>query len=249
MGIPMTVNDTIESYRKRRGRLTPLILGGLAILLVIVGVIIVVISMRGGGLAQLLATKTPTPTITPLPTDTPTLTNTPTITPTPTITLTATPSGPYSYVVQEGDTLTSIIEAQGLGDTPYAILLIYVLNPYNPDNAENPGIDPDTANIFVGQTITLPNAGMEFPTSTPIPTGLTPGSRISYYVLPGDSVGAIAIKFNSTIDAIVAANKVLFPDAQKLDIFPGWTLVVPIDLVTPVPTKAATPTPTPTATP
>jgi LysM repeat protein len=89
---------------------------------------------------------------------------------------------------------------------------------------------------------------MELPTPTPIPTGLVPGSRISYSVLPGDSLGAIAIKYNSTVDAIVAANKALFPDTKKLDIFPGWTLLVPINLVTPVPTKATTSTPTPTAT-
>jgi hypothetical protein len=245
----MTINDTIETYRKRRGRLTPLILGGLAILLVIVGIIIVVTTMRRGGLASFVATKTPTPTLTTVPTDTPTLTETPTSTLTPTITLTPTQSGPFSYVVKEGDTLTSIIKAQGLGDAPYAILLIYLLNPYNPGSADNPGINPDTANIFVGQTITLPNAGMEFPTSTPLPTGLAPGSRISYYVLPGDSLGAIALKMNSKVDAIVAANKALFPDAKILDIFPGWTLLVPINLVTPVPTKAATSTRTPTATP
>ncbi|MFH1523947.1 MAG: LysM domain-containing protein, partial [Chloroflexota bacterium] len=148
--------------------------------------------------------------------------------------------------IQEGDTLTDIIEAHGLGDSPNAILLIYILNPYNPDNAQNPGIDPITGNIFVGQTITLPNASMELPTPTPLPTGLARGSRISYFVLPGDSLGAIAIKFNSTVDAIVAANKDLFPDTKVLDIYPGWTLLVPIELVTPV---AATPTPTATATP
>ena len=41
MGKPMTVNDTIESYRKRRNQLKPLLLGGLALLLVIIGIIIV----------------------------------------------------------------------------------------------------------------------------------------------------------------------------------------------------------------
>ncbi|MBI4733069.1 MAG: LysM peptidoglycan-binding domain-containing protein [Chloroflexi bacterium] len=90
---------------------------------------------------------------------------------------------------------------------------------------------------------------MAFPTPTPLPTGLTPGSRISYFVLPGDSLGAIAANFNSTVDAIVAANKALFPDTTKLDIFPGWTLLVPINLVTPVPTATITATPSATATP
>lgn len=244
----MTIKDTIESYRKRRNKLMPLILGGAAILLVVAGVVIVITSMNGGGIAKLFATKTPTPTITPTPTNTFTPTETPTITFTPTISSTGTPSGPYTYAVQEGDTLTDIIKAQGLGDSPNAILLIYILNPYNPDDAQNPGIDPNTGNIFVGQTITLPNVGMELPTPTPLPTGLGPGSRITYRVMPGDSFGSIANQFNSTVDAIVRANQAALPDGIDTIIYPGQLLIVPINLVTPVPTKAATATPTPTAT-
>jgi LysM repeat protein len=244
----MTVNDTIESYRKRRNRLMPLILGGLAVLLVIVGIVIVVTSMRGGGLATLLATKTPTPTITPIPTDTPTLTDTPTITSTPTVTPTVTPSAPENYIVQEGDTLTSIIKAKNLGDN--ALLLIYSLNPLvkDPATGTTTGIDPATGFITVGQTIILPNPGMELPTPTPISTGLAPGTRITYNVMPGDSLGSIANKYNSTVDAIVAANKTVLKDGASTVIQPGWTLVIPINLVTAVPTKAQTSTPTPTAT-
>lgn len=233
----MTINDTIASYRKRRNRIMPLILGGLALLLVIVGVIIVVTSLRGGGLGKLIATKTPTPTITPLPTNTPTPTETATITFTPTITSTATPSSVYDYVVQEGDTLTSIIIAKGLSDTD--LILIYILNPT---------IDPATGFITVGQTIKLPPPNYPMPTVTPLPTGLGPGSRIAYLVMPGDSLGSIANKFNSTIPAIVAANPKLLTDGDKSVIYPGEQLTIPINLVTAVPTKATTSTPTPTAT-
>src|SRR5512136_611571 len=235
MDKPMTINDTIASYRKRRNRIMQLILGGLAVLLVIVGVVIVVTSLRGGGLGKLIATKTPTPTITPLPTNTPTPTETPTITFTPTITSTATPSSVYDYVVQEGDTLTSIVNAKGLKDTD--LILIYILNPV---------IDPATAFITVGQTIKLPPPNYPMPTITPLPTGLGPGSRITYLVLPGDSLGSISNKFNSTIDAIVAANPKLLTDGEKSVIYPGEQLTIPIDLVTAVPTKATTSTPTPT---
>jgi LysM repeat protein len=77
---------------------------------------------------------------------------------------------------------------------------------------------------------------------------LGPGSRIDYLVLPGDNPGSIANKFNSTVDAIVLANKAAMPDGAKSLIYPGQLLIVPINLVTPVPTKAATATPTPTAT-
>jgi LysM repeat protein len=238
MDKPMTINDTIASYRKRRNRIMPLILGGLALLLVIVGVIIVVTSLRGGGLGKLIATKTPTPTITPLPTNTPTPTETPTVTFTPTITSTATPSSVYDYVVQEGDTLTSIIKAKGLSDTD--LILIYILNPT---------IDPATGFITVGQTIKLPPPNYPLPTSTPLPTGLAPGTRINYTVMPGDSLGGISIKFNTTIAAIVTANPTLLKDGEKSVIYVGEQLVIPINLVTAVPTKAATATPTLTATP
>jgi LysM repeat protein len=232
----MTINETIESYRKRRNRLTPIILGSLAVLLVVVGIIIVVATMRGGGIAKLIASKTPTPTITPLPTDTPTLTETPTATLTPTITSTPTKSSVYDYVVQEGDNLYTIIKAQGLADND--LILIFLLNP---------DIDPATGFITVGQTIKLPPPNYPIPTSTPLPTGLAPGSRITYLVMPGDSLGGIANKFNSTVEAIVAANKTLLKDGATSVIYPGEQLLVPINLVTPVPTKS--PTFTPTATP
>ncbi len=234
----MTINDTISSYRKRRNQFTPLILGVVAILLVIIGVIIVVTSMRGGGLSSMFATDTPTPTITPSPTATNTPTETPTITSTPTETSTGTPSAPYTYVIQEGDTLTSIVAAKNLGDN--GLLLIYILNPT---------LDPLTGNISVGQTIILPNPGMPLPTATALPTGLAAGTRISYTVVPGDSLGSIAIKFLSTEDQIVLANKTLLKDGTSTIIQPGWVLIVPINLVTAVPTKAASSTPTFTATP
>ena len=123
----MTVNNTIESYRKRRNQLMPLILGGVAVILVIIGIVIVVTSLRGGGLGKILATETPTPTITPTATSTVTPTETATITSTPTITSTGTPSSVYDYVVQEGDTLTSIVAAKNLGNN--GLILIYILNP------------------------------------------------------------------------------------------------------------------------
>jgi LysM repeat protein len=233
----MTINDTISSYRKRRNRVTPLLLGGLAVLLVIVGIIIVVASTRGGGFFKPRPTLTPTPTITPSPTETIMPTDTPTVTPTATITPTVTPSAPENYVVQEGDTLSSIAKAKNLGDN--GLNLIFILNPT---------IDRVTAAISVGQTIILPNPGMQLPTSTPLPTGLAPGSRITYLVMPGDSLGSIANKFNSTIDAIVAANKTVLTKGTTSVIYPGEQLIVPINLVTPVPTKAVKSTPTPTAT-
>ena len=250
MGEPMSVNDTIESYRKRRNQLTPLILGSVAVLLVIVGIIIVVTSLHGGGLAKLLSTKTPTPTITPTLTDTPTPTDTVTITPSPTITATGTPSAPENYTIQEGDTLTGIVNSHNLGTN--GLILIYMLNPLSKDSTTGAttGIDPATGFITVGQTIIIPNPGMQLPTSTPIPTNLMfPGSRITYQVMPGDSLAAIANKLNTTVVAIVAANQATMKaKGANTVIYQGELIVVPIDLVTPFPTKAATHTPSPTPT-
>ena len=151
--------------------------------------------------------------------------------------------------MKEGDTLTSIVKAKNLGDN--GLLLIYILNPFvkDPATGKTTGINPATGSITVGQTIILPNPGMELPTSTPLPTGLAPGTRISYTVMPGDSLGSIANKLLSTPDQIVLANKTLLAKGTSTIIQPGWVLLVPINLVTPVPTKAATSTPTPTATP
>jgi LysM repeat protein len=234
----MTIKDTIESYRKRRNQWMPIIIGGIALVIVVVAIVLIVVSMNGGGLSRMFATATYTPTITPSPTNTLPPTDTATITPTPTETPTVTPASPYPYVIQEGDTLTKIVKDKNLGDN--GLLLIYMLNP---------GIDPATGFITVGQNITLPPPNYPIPTPTAIPTGLAPGARITYRVLPGDSLGGIANKFNTTVTAIINANIKVLTKGEASIIYPGQLLVIPINLVTPVPTKAATATPTATATP
>lgn len=235
----MTIKETIDSYRKRRQQALPII-SALAVLLIVAGIVVLVVFLSSGGSRlTLFATETPTSTPTFTATSTFTPTWTPTVTETPTITPTATPSAPYAYVVQEGDTLWGIVQKQGLGEN--ALALIYLLNPYDPVTKN--GIDPLTGNIYVGQTIILPPPNFPFPTPTPLPTGLGPGARISYFVMPGDSLGAIANKFNTTIERIVQANPTLLKDGEKSVIYPGWTLIVPINVVTPVPTRTPTKTP------
>jgi hypothetical protein len=60
------------------------------------------------------------------------------------------------------------------------------------------------------------------------------------------------------VTAIVNANKTLLKNGENSVIYPGWVLVVPVNLVTPLPSPTATgptatgtptSTPTPTATP
>jgi len=148
-------------------------------------------------------------------------------------------------VVQEGDYLTTIAEEHGLGDE--GVVLILLLNPY--DEATGNGIDPATQIVYVGQTIWLPPPGMPYPTSTPWPTGIAPGTRIIYFVLPGDSLGGIASKCSSTIDAIVKANPDILVDGETTVLYQGWLLLVPVNIATKVPTSIPTATPISTATP
>jgi hypothetical protein len=140
--------------------------------------------------------------------------------------------------VKEGEYLGpgpgTIIDKQGLADTPNVLIIIFMLNPT---------IDPVIGNIYVGQTILLPPPNYPLPTPTPLPTGLADGSKITYRVLSGDSLLSIASKFNSTVDDIQLLNKTILTNGDI--IYPGQLLVVRINLVTPVPTV----TPTAAATP
>jgi LysM repeat protein len=221
--------DVILAYRKRRQRIVPLILGGLAVVLLVVGVFFVVLWLTGDSppaMPGFLATKTSTPTITPtaLP---------PTATPTITVTLepslTPTPEGPLTYIVESGDTLSSIAEQFGVD-----ILLLMAFN----------GIT-DANQVFVNDELIIPIPGSVLPTPTPLPENLLPGQEIQYLVLPGDTLETIAAEFNSTAEAIAERNEI--EDTNAIGV--GQILFVPVNIATPTPTftpsaPAATQTPT-----
>lgn len=228
-----STSNVIQSYRKRRMQRGPFLLYG-AIALAVIGLILVVVWLMGPNqpLGQMFATETPTATVTFTPTSTNTPTATPTVTETPTITLTPTPSEPFSYVIQEGDTLPALAERFNLG--PDGVLLIL---DYNPSIMENNGV------YFVGQTLTIPPPGTLRATSTPIPANLPRGTKLKYTVLPGDTLAGIAAKFNSKVEDIVTANKL--DNANALQV--GQVLEIPVNLVTATPTLPPTSTPvTPT---
>jgi LysM repeat protein len=215
------VQDVIQGYRRRRERLVPLLLGIVAGLLVVIGVVLVVMWLSGGTPPSLpffghTATPTSTLTLTPLP---PTATATITLTLPPTET--PTPVGPQTYRVQEGDTLTSIA-AQFQVD----ILLLMSVNNITDPNA-----------IFSGQELTIPAPGTERSTATPLPETLASGTRIRYMVEPGDSLESIAARFNSTAEAIATASGIRVTDT----IGPGQILTVPVGIVTPTRTRTAAP--------
>jgi LysM repeat protein/predicted nucleic acid-binding Zn ribbon protein len=236
-----STRSVIDKYRKRRQQNRIVFVYGGAALLILVGIVLLVVWLSGPSqpLSAIFATETPTPTLT----FTPTLTSTPTMTPTVTETLSPTPtatrSAPYTYTVQEGDFLSTIIDREGLGDN--GLTLILLLNPY--DEAAGTGIDPSTQIIYPGQEILLPYPGMPVPTSTPIPADLRPGTELTYFIQAGDTLAGIAAAFNSTLDAIIDANDLEDPNA----IFVGQQLVIPANIVTATATRPPTSTPlTPT---
>jgi len=215
--------DVIQSYRRRRERMVPLLLGGLAVVLTVVGLLLVVVWLtgdRGAVLPAFFSTDTPLPsdTSTPAP---PTLT--PTVTDTPEPSQTPTPSGPITYIIEPGDTLSSIAEKFGVD-----ILLLISINNLT---------DPSAINA--GQELIIPGAGAELPTLTALPETLVPGSRIDYVVQPGDSLESIASEFNSTAEEIAKLNEMTVTDV----LFVGRVLIVPVNIVTRTPTSAVTLTP------
>lgn len=227
--------DVIEAYRKRqhRSQRAPWLIVAAAVLLV-VGAGFIIFWLLGSGTPSfsLFATDTPTPTATATntatPTNTSTPTNTPTITITPTETTTPTPEGPFVYEVVEGDNLFAI--AQRFEVDLFVLIAINNLDPNNPI-------------IDIGDQLTIPGPDTELPTATPLPANIRRGTIIEYYVLSGDSIAIIAARFFSTEDAIIEENVLENPN----DIRIGQLLLIPVNLVTPIPTNTpqlGTPTPT-----
>ena len=219
--------DVIESYRRRRERTVPVILGGLAVVLVVVGVFLIVIWLTGGetpALPAFLASPTPTatPTETPLP-PTATATITPTSTPSPT----ATEVWPKEYIIELGDSLWSVAEEFGV--------TIELLLAYN--EIEDPN------NVPIGTKLIVPEPNSDLPTETPLPEDLQPGNQIEYMVKPGDNLAVIAERFGTTVEAIVEENDI----ENQNNIGIGTVLVITVGATS---TPTSTPLPgTPSATP
>ncbi|HEX9027969.1 MAG TPA: LysM peptidoglycan-binding domain-containing protein [Anaerolineales bacterium] len=214
----------------------PFFVGGLAVVLVAVGVIILVVWFTGPNRPALALFASPTPTntatFTPTPTvPSPTPTLTPTVTLTPTLTVTPTPSGPFEYTVVEKDTCWDIAAKYKVD-----VMVLLALNNFA----------PNTCPIAAGQKILIPSPDQTLPTATPLPTGLAKGTKIEYIVQLGDSIGAIVAKFNTTVEAIQAIKENNLTDPNKL--VAGQKLIIPVNINTPVPTKPVKATATATAT-
>jgi LysM repeat protein len=225
-----SAQKVITSYRKRQQR-GPYVIGGFAIALVVIGIVVLVIWLTGkdrpifGSIATATSTLTDTPTNTLVP-PTSTFTATVTVTETPTITQTSTPSGPFSYTVQQGDTCYDVAVKFKVN--------LDVLIALNPSYGANCTIAP-------GDELLIPLANQVLPTDTPIPAGLPAGTKIEYVVKTGDTVRGLAIRFNSTVDSIVTTNKL----TNSNDITVGQKLIILVNIVTPYPTSTNTKTPGP----
>jgi LysM repeat protein len=161
-------------------------------------------------------------------------------TPPPAATGTPQPCQQVTHVVQRGEYLASI--ARRYNTTVSAIV--------QANNIANPNL------IFPGQTLIIPTCPpgptpvpptgvAPTPTGAPPPTGTPTGQVTTYVVQPGDTLGSIARRFNTTVAAIASANGIVNPNL----IFVGQVLVIPTGsgpVPTPVPTGPA-PTFAPTA--
>ncbi len=220
----------IASYKKRQ-QMLPFIIWGLALILVIVGIVLLVMWLVGPEKPKfsLFASATPTSTATFTPTEVPptaTFTITSTVTETPTVTVTPTRSGPIEYTVVDGDTCYDIS-----AEFDVDLLVLLAINNF----------DAGTCPIQPGDKIIIPAPNQELPTATPWPTNLPRGTKLTYVVQFGDSLDLIADKFLSTVEDIMELNDL----ENSNQIFAGQVLEVRVNLVTPIPTLPATITPTP----
>jgi LysM repeat protein len=227
-----SAQNVIDSYRKRRQSTRPFLIGGAAIVLIAVGIVVLILWLTGANGPSLsffasptpTATETATPTATP--TDTPTATLTPTVTETPTASATPTASGPFIYVVEENDTLDSIAEKFGVN-----VLVLMALN------------NMTDSLIRVGDELLIPNPDLALDTPTPIPTGWR--GTIEYRIAVGDTLESIALRYYSTVESIMEENDI----ENANEILVGQIIMIRVNIATPVPTSTPRPsllTPSPT---
>ena len=204
-------------------------------------------------------TATATLTSTATPTATATLTSSPTETATASATATVT-EVPSSEDGDEGESNTpitdqfpdTVVHVVVVDDTVSALAVQYdsTVDAINRANGLN-----QSNLIYVGQRLIIPvnlpetppetavtptatPTATQVPTATPTPTA-TP---VTYQILPGDTLEAIALLYGTTVDELVARNGI--PNPHQIDV--GQILVI----TTPIPpTPIPSPTPLATATP
>lgn len=117
----------------------------------------------------------------------------------------ANPQPAGRYTVVKGDTLSAIAARHGTSwQAVYA--------------ANKSVIGPDPNKIFPGQVLVIPNG------ATPAP--VKPSMPVNYIIVRGDTNGAIAKRFGTTVDQLVAWNKGKYPSMTRDYIQAGWSIRV-----------------------
>ncbi len=135
--------------------------------------------------------------------------------------------GQTTHVVQPGENLFRIALQYG---TTWPVLAAA-------NNIANPNL------IYVGQVLIIPGSGGTTPPPQPQPqpTAAPPTTPQTYTVVAGDTLTSIALRFGTTVSAIVQANGIVNPNlifvGQVLNI-PGGTAPVPGQPPAPQPTPA-----------
>jgi LysM repeat protein len=179
--------DVIEAYRQRQGRKSLFTFADIskAILFIFILASSVYILITGGPeLPTLVELKTNTPTytpsITPTPTDTATITSTP----------------------------TETLDPENQCDCPAPEILVVTATLSDSNTLEPLPMVTETATIASTPTATLIPTETSLPKDTLTPS-LTPTStatQIIYIVQNGDTLGAIALRFGVTVEAIQTLN-------------------------------------------
>ncbi|WP_333638116.1 LysM peptidoglycan-binding domain-containing protein [Tissierella praeacuta] len=110
------------------------------------------------------------------------------------------PTGSFSYTIKSGDTLYKL--AITYNTTVEAIMAI------------NPGINPN--NLQIGQRICIPGS------VTP-PPQRCPSGTFAYTIKSGDTLYMLAIKYNTTVEAIMAVNPGINPNNLQI----GQVICIP----------------------
>ena len=148
-----------------------------------------------------------------------------------------------AYIVQSGDTLSGLASHFGVSQVELASINHLSVMSY----------------LYTGQTLKIPNSSTPAQVATPTAAAATPTAApptpttalttpasamvSNYTVQPGDSLSAIATRYNTTVDALLSLNNLANPNT----LYVGQKLLVPGAgaTVTTVASIAAAPTPKP----